>query len=218
MTEEQLRAQMVDMARSLFERGYATGGAGNLSLRLPDGRILATPTGSSLGRLKAEELSVVDLDGTHLSGLRPSKEADFHLAIYHNKPECNAIVHLHSTYLTALSCLKELNYRNAIRPFTPYFVMRIGKLPVIPYFKPGSSLIGEELAKLAPFHRAFLLANHGSVVTGEDFCDAVDNAEELEETAKLLFLLKGRDVDYLTDYAIAELSSQKPSISVKNGI
>ncbi len=206
MTEEQLRAQMVVMARSLFERGYATGGAGNLSLRLPDGNILTTPTGSSLGRLQAENLSVVGPDGTHISGLRPSKEADFHLSIYHHKPECNAIVHLHSTYLTALSCLKDLDTYNAIRPFTPYFVMRIGKLPVIPYFRPGCRHIGEALSKLAPGHRAFLMANHGSVVTGKDFSDAVDNAEELEETAKLLFLLKPHQINYLTDEAIAELS------------
>ncbi len=205
MTDEQLRNQMVDMARSLFERGYATGGAGNLSLRLPDGNILATPTGSSLGRLQADDLSVVNMQGQHLYGLRPSKEVSFHLAIYHKKPDCHAVVHLHSTYLTALSCLKGLNQRNAIRPFTPYYVMRIGALPVIPYFKPGDPRIGEELAKLAPFHRAFLLANHGSVVTGKDFLDAVDNAEELEETAKLRFLLQGSHVDYLTDQAIADL-------------
>lgn len=208
MNEQDLRKQMVALGRSMFERGYATGGAGNLSLKLPDGHFLTTPTGSSFGRLVAEELSVVDIDGNHISGKKPSKEAAFHLAIYRNNPKCNAIVHLHSTYLTALSCLQGLDQRNAIKAFTPYFVMRIGELPVIPYLRPGDPKIAEELAKRAGDYRAFLLANHGPVVTGEDFEDAVDNAEELEETAKLAFLLKDRQVRYLTEDEINDLKGR----------
>ncbi|MDP5254125.1 MULTISPECIES: aldolase [unclassified Vibrio] len=208
MTEQQLREQMVSLARSMFERGYATGGAGNLSLKLPNGHILTTPTGSCFGRLVAEELSVVDLDGHHLSGKKPSKEAGFHLAIYRHNIDCNAIVHLHSTYLTALSCLQGIDVDNAIRPFTPYFVMRIGKLPVIPYLRPGSPKIADELAKRAADYRAFLLANHGPVITGSNFEDAVDNAEELEETAKLMFLLKDQPIRYLTDDEIEDLQSR----------
>lgn len=208
MNEQQLREQMVTLARSMFERGYATGGAGNLSIKLPNGHFLTTPTGSSFGRLVAEELSVVDIDGNHISGKKPSKEAAFHLAIYRNNPVCNAIVHLHSTYLTALSCLEGLDRNNAIKAFTPYFVMRIGELPVIPYLRPGDPQIAEELAKRAGDYRAFLLANHGPVVTGTDFVDAVDNAEELEETAKLAFLLKGNDIRYLTDEEVTDLKGR----------
>lgn len=208
MTEQQLRDQMVTMARSMFERGYATGGAGNLSLKLSNGHFLATPTGSSFGRLVANELSVVDIDGNHISGKKPSKEVEFHLAIYRNKPDCQAIVHLHSTYLTALSCLEELDRANAIKAFTPYFVMRIGELPVIPYLRPGDPQIAKELAKLAGTHRAFLLANHGPVITGTDFEDAVDNAEELEETAKLAFILKDSSIRYLTDIEVQELKGR----------
>lgn len=208
MTEQQLRDQMVTMARSMFERGYATGGAGNLSLKLPNEQFLATPTGSSFGRLVANELSVVDIDGNHISGKRPSKEVEFHLAIYRNNPDCQAIVHLHSTYLTALSCLEELDHANAIKAFTPYFVMRIGELPVIPYLRPGDPQIAEELAKRAGAHRAFLLANHGPVITGTDFEDAVDNAEELEETAKLAFILKDSNIRYLTDIEVQELKGR----------
>nr|WP_202602376.1 aldolase [Vibrio toranzoniae] len=208
LSEQQLREQMVTLARSMFERGYATGGAGNLSLKLPNGYFLATPTGSSFGRLVAEELSVVDINGNHISGKKPSKEAEFHLAIYRNNPVCNAIVHLHSTYLTALSCLEGLDRNNAIKAFTPYFVMRIGELPVIPYLRPGDPQIAEELAKRAGDYRAFLLANHGPVVTGTDFVDAVDNAEELEETAKLAFLLKGNDIRYLTDEEVMDLKGR----------
>ena len=156
----------------------------------------------------AEELSVVDIDGNHISGKKPSKEVEFHLAIYRNNPVCNAIVHLHSTYLTALSCLEGLDRNNAIKAFTPYFVMRIGELPVIPYLRPGDPQIAEELAKRAGDYRAFLLANHGPVVTGTDFVDAVDNAEELEETAKLAFLLKGNDIRYLTDEEVMDLKGR----------
>lgn len=211
MTEQQYRQQMVSLARSLFDRGYATGGAGNLSIRLPDGNFITTPTGSSFGRLNAERLSVVDIKGYHLSGDRPSKEVAFHLAIYRNKPECHAIVHLHSTYLTALSCLEGVNPENAISPFTPYYVMRIGKLPVIPYCRPGDPCIANELGKLAANYRAFLLSNHGPVVTGKDLNDAVDNAEELEETAKLAMMLANQPVRYLTSKETKDLEGRKKS-------
>ncbi|GAD68746.1 putative aldolase [Vibrio proteolyticus NBRC 13287] len=199
---------MVSLARSMFERGYATGGAGNLSVKLPGGTFLTTPTGSSFGRLNADTLSVVDIDGQHLSGDRPSKEIAFHLAIYRNQPACNAIVHLHSTYLTALSCLEGLDPNNAIRPFTPYYVMRIGQLPVIPYLRPGDPQIATELANRAADYRAFLLANHGPVITGTDLCDAVDNAEELEETAKLALMLRGQTIRYLTDAEVDDLKGR----------
>ncbi|MBD8513633.1 aldolase [Photobacterium sp. CAU 1568] len=208
MTEQALREEMVTLARSMFERGYATGGAGNLSLKLPDGNFLTTPTGSSFGRLVAERLSVVDIDGNHLSGDRPSKEIAFHLAIYRNSPDCNAIVHLHSTYLTALSCLEGLDSDNAIKPFTPYYVMRVGQLPVIPYLRPGDPQIATELANRAADYRAFLLANHGPVITGTDLRDAVDNAEELEETAKLALMLDGKAIRYLTDAEVSDLEGR----------
>ncbi|HBV75925.1 MULTISPECIES: 3-oxo-tetronate 4-phosphate decarboxylase [Vibrio] len=208
MNENELRLQMVNLARSMFERGYATGGAGNLSLKLPNGHFLATPTGSSFGRLVADELSVVDKGGNHISGKRPSKEVAFHLAIYEKDPNCNAIVHLHSTYLTALSCLENLDHSNAIKAFTPYYVMRVGELPVVEYFRPGSPRIAEELSKLAGKYRAFLLANHGPIITGTDFLDAVDNAEELEETAKLAFLLHGKNIRYLTDEEVMDLKGR----------
>ena len=120
MTEQALRDTMVMLGASLFQRGYATGGAGNLSALLPDGTLIATPTGSCLGRLSADRLSHVNLQGEHLGGDRPSKEVAFHLAIYHNNPDCRAVVHLHCTHLTALSCLEGLAPANVIRPFTPY--------------------------------------------------------------------------------------------------
>ncbi|HHW7507896.1 TPA: aldolase [Mannheimia haemolytica] len=208
MTEQEQKIEMVNLARSLFERGYTVGGAGNLSVRLDENRILVTPTGSSLGRLEADRLSVLDMQGNVLSGDKPSKESVFHLAMYQKNPACQAIVHLHSTYLTALSCLENLDTDNAMRAFTPYYVMRVGKLPVIPYYRPGDINIARELGERALDGKAFLLANHGVVVTGSDLRDAVDNTEELEETAKLHFILQGQKVRYLTDDEVNDLKNR----------
>lgn len=205
-SEQRAREEMVKLGASFFQRGYATGSAGNLSLLLDDGTLLATPTGSCLGELDAERLSKVSLSGEWISGDKPSKEISFHLSIYRNDPDCKAIVHLHSTYLTALSCLEGLDTQDAIKPFTPYVVMRVGKVPVVPYYRPGDARLGEDLAKLASRYKAFLLANHGPVVTGKDLRAAADNMEELEETAKLIFILGDRKIRYLTDDDIAELS------------
>ncbi|KHT61832.1 aldolase [Photobacterium gaetbulicola] len=204
---DQIRQEFVRVCQSLFDRGYATGGAGNVSQLLSNDLVLSTPTGSSLGRLDPKTLSVIDLNGRHIAGDKPSKEASFHLAIYNNKPQCKAIVHLHSTALTAVSCLQDIDPSNALKACTPYYVMRIGKLPVVPYFKPGDPKLAEELSNLAPTHRAFLLANHGPVVCGSDLWDAADNAEELEETAKLQLLLAGQTVRYLTPDEVHTLSS-----------
>ena len=207
MNEQQAREEMVKLGASFFQRGYATGSAGNLSMKLVDGTLLATPTGSCLGELHAERLSKVSLEGEWISGDKPSKEVSFHRAIYLNNPACEAVVHLHCLYLTALSCLQGLDSRNAIKPFTPYVVMRVGDVPVVPYYRPGDARLGEELAMLAPYYRAFLLANHGPVVVGKSLREAADNMEELEETARLIFTLGDRPVRYLTDDEIAELRS-----------
>ncbi|MCW9732885.1 aldolase [Avibacterium sp. 20-15] len=208
MTEREQKIEMVNLARSFYKRGYSVGGAGNLSVRLDENRILVTPTGSSLGRLDIEKLSIVDMQGNWLAGDKPSKEYVFHLALYQNNPQCNAVVHLHSTYLTALSCLEGLNPTNAMRAFTPYYVMRVGKLPVIPYYRPGDVNIARELGERALSGNAFLLANHGVVVTGTSLVDAVDNTEELEETAKLFFILQGHDIRYLTDMEVKDLENR----------
>ncbi|MEN4769147.1 aldolase [Duffyella gerundensis] len=207
MTEQQARQEMVQLGASLFQRGYATGSAGNLSVLLEDGRLLATPTGSCLGELQAENLSTVTLQGEWLAGDKPSKEIAFHRALYLNNPACKAVVHLHSHYLTALSCLQDLDTKNCIRPFTPYVVMRVGDVPVVPYYRPGDVRLAEDLAVLAPRYRGFLLANHGSVVVGGSLREAADNTEELEETARLIFTLGDRPVRYLTDGEVAELRS-----------
>ncbi|PKH20504.1 aldolase [Enterobacterales bacterium CwR94] len=205
MTEQQAREEMVKLGASFFQRGYATGSAGNLSMLLDDGTLLATPTGSCLGELQADRLSKVTLEGEWISGDKPSKEVSFHRAIYLNKPSCRAIVHLHCLYLTALSCQQGLDTKNCIKPFTPYVVMRVGDVPVVPYYRPGDARLGEDLAKLAPHYNAFLLANHGPVVVGKTLREAADNTEELEETARLIFTLGDRPIRYLTADEVAEL-------------
>lgn len=199
--------RMVMLCKSLFDRGYSVGGAGNVSVRNPEGGFTVTPTGRSLGRLSADSLSVIGADGQPLPGPKPSKEFAFHRALYDVRADAGAIVHLHSTYLTALSCLEGLPRDNAIRPFTPYYVMRIGHMPVIPYARPGSPQIGRDLAAAAQGSRAmaFLLASHGVVVLGRDIDDAVDNAEELEETARLHFILRAEGPRYLTEAEIVDL-------------
>lgn len=205
MDETAIRSAMAALAASLFNRGFAVGGAGNLSARLPDGNILVTPTNASLGRLIPERLAKVSPEGEPLAGDKPSKEAPFHLAAYRRDPKCGAVAHLHSTHATALSCMEGLNQSDVLRPFTPYYVMRIGALPLLPYRKPGSPEIASDIEAHMDGRRAFLLANHGSVVLGKDIFDAVNNAEELEETAKLYFLLRGHGVHYLNAEDIAAL-------------
>lgn len=207
MTATSKAEQLCSLCRSLFERGYSVGGAGNVSVRLDDGGFLVTPTGGSLGRITPADLARIDAAGKPVAGPKPSKEFTFHQALFDCRPEAGAIVHLHSTYLTALSCLEDLPTDNALRPFTPYYVMRVGYLPVIPYYRPGAPEIGRDLARAAGAHpvNAFLLASHGVVVLGRDLEDAVNNAEELEETARLAFILRGEKIRYLTEVEIAEL-------------
>lgn len=193
---------IVDLGASLFARGFSVGSAGNISVRV-DGGFLMTPTNSSLGRLDADSLSTLDSEFRHIGGDRPSKEVVMHRACYEARPDANAIVHLHSTYATAVSCLPDVDFP----PLTPYFVMRVGeRLPVVPYFRPGDPQMEPAIREAARGARALLLANHGSLVAGSSLIDAVNVAEELEESAHLALLLRGQDPRGLTPAQIAELT------------
>ena len=203
-TENQIRDQIVETGRSLYTRGLSPGSSGNISVRLDDGWLL-TPTNSCLGNLDPRTLSKVDWSGNHLSGDKPSKEYFLHLAVYTNRPSAHAIVHLHSTCSAAVSCLDGLDSESCIPPITPYFVMRVGRLPLIPYFRPGDKSLAQEISKLAPGHAAVLLANHGPVVSGKDLENAMYAIEELEETAKLMLLLNGQRIRTLNDVQLQEL-------------
>ena len=210
MSETKARDLLVERGRSLYERGYAHGSSGNLSTRV-DGAVLITPTGSSLGRLDPARISKVDAQGIHVSGDPPSKESFLHLAMYAERPDARAIVHLHCTCAVAVSCMVHENTRDVLPPLTAYYVMRVGKLPLIPYFRPGDKALAEAVRKEAKAHRAVLLANHGPVVAGKSLDDAIDSAEELEQTAKLALLLDGKQTRPLNAANIAELDAAFPS-------
>lgn len=210
MSESTLRDLLAERGKSLYDRGYAHGSSGNLSAKV-DGGILITPTGSSLGRLDPAKISKVDEAGKHVSGDPPSKESFLHLAMYAERPGARAIVHLHCTCAVAVSCLVHENPRDVLAPLTAYFVMRVGKLPLIPYFRPGDRALAEAVRAEARQHRAVLLANHGPVVAGKSLDDAIDSAEELEATAKLVLALGERPTRPLDAAQVADLEAAFPS-------
>jgi ribulose-5-phosphate 4-epimerase/fuculose-1-phosphate aldolase len=203
-TEQKVRERIVEIGRSLYRRGLSPGSSGNISARLDDGWIL-TPTNSCLGELDPATLSKLDWNGNLLSGSKPSKEYFLHLAMYQKRPQSGAIVHLHSSFAAAVSCLDGLDATSCIPPITPYFVMRVGKLPLIPYFRPGDKALANEIGKHATKHAAVLLANHGPVVSGHDLDSASYAMEELEETSKLMLLLRGQKVRTLDETQIKQL-------------
>jgi ribulose-5-phosphate 4-epimerase/fuculose-1-phosphate aldolase len=204
MSEQAIREAIVRWSRSLFERRFTVGSSGNISVRLDDGYIV-TPTNSCLGFLDPDTLSRLDASGAHVAGDAPSKELPLHFAFYEARPTARAVVHLHSTYATALSCLADTDAADAMAPITPYMVMRVGRVPVIDYFRPGSPAIAPLIAAKAVDHSAVLLANHGPVVAAQSLQAAVYTIEELEETAKLLIVTRGMNVRHLDAGQIAEL-------------
>ena len=187
MKEADLREALVMHGRSLFARGYVCGSAGNLSVRVPDG-VLMTPTNSCLGRLRAERISKLDFEGKLVCGDRPSKEAPLHLAVYRARPQDTAVVHLHSRHATAVACLADVDPADVLPPLTPYYVMRVGRLPLVPYYPPGDAALAQAVGAAAADAHALLLANHGMVVSAHDLEAAVYIAEELEEAAALFLL------------------------------
>jgi len=208
--DNRLREQIAVYGKSLFDRGLTMGSSGNISVRLDDGGWLMTPTNACLGRLDPVRISRLDRDGRHLDGAKPTKESVLHMAMYGERPQSEAIVHLHSTHSVAVSCLPEVDPCDCIPPLTAYYVMRVGRLPLVPYHMPGDPALGDAVKGLAGKHSAVLLANHGPVVAGKSLEAAVYATEELEETAKLYLLLRGRNPRGLTDEQVAELEARFP--------
>ena len=202
--ETQLREDIARLSKSLFDRGFSVGSAGNISAAVDDG-LLITPTNSCLGFLDPAMISKISREGTHLSGDKPSKEVFLHRAFYETRPETGAVVHLHSTFATALSCMSDIDHDDCIPPLTPYVVMRVGAVKLVPYVRPGDERAGDLIRHLGGKHAAILLANHGPVVTGKDLPTAVYAAEELEETAKLLVILRGAQTRMLNAEQVEEL-------------
>ncbi len=208
--EANIRENICLMAKSLFDRGYGCGSSGNVSV-MTDAGMIVSPTNSCMGRLDPKRLSVVAADGRHVSGDKPSKEAFLHLAMYEERPEMTAVVHLHSTHSVAVSCLAEIDPADVLPPITAYYVMRIGTLPLVPYFPPGDKTLAGAVRDKARHHHAMLLANHGPVVAGKSLDAAVYAAEELEETAKLYLMLRGERTRFLTPEQVADLHVRFPS-------
>ncbi len=197
------RGDLVRVARSLFARGYSFGTAGNLSLRCNE-EVFITPTNSSFETVDADDIARLDLAGNVNGANRPSKEWPFHAAIYRARPDAGGVVHLHSHYATALSCLRDLDLADALPPLTPYYAMRVPKLPVVPYYRPGDPRLGGEVSARAAATTAMLLRNHGLIAFGATLAEAAALAEEVEEQARLYFRL-GERARLLTAAEIAEL-------------
>jgi ribulose-5-phosphate 4-epimerase/fuculose-1-phosphate aldolase len=208
MNESTLREEICRFGKSLFDRGLTAGSSGNISVRVGDGDgWLLTPTNACLGTLDPARIAKLDATGQHLSGDAPSKEAVLHRAMYEERAGAGAIVHLHSTHSAAVSCMSGLDACDCIPPLTAYFVMKIGRLPLVPYHRPGDPKLGDAIRGLARRHSAVLLANHGPVVSGTTLEAAVYATEELEETAKLFLLLQGKNPRVLNTEQIAELQA-----------
>ena len=209
MNEARLREQLCEVGRSLFERGLTHGSTGNLSIRLDDGWLL-TPTGSSLGSLLPDRLSRLDGQGRLLSGDPPTKEKLLHLKMYAQRPNMGAVIHLHSTYSVAVSLLEDTDPDAALPPLTAYYVMRIGDLPLVPYYPPGDEQLAEAVGQYAKRNHALLLANHGPVVGGTDLLAATDAVEELEATARLHLLMQGQPIRVLTPDQVTDIKTRFP--------
>jgi 3-dehydro-4-phosphotetronate decarboxylase len=184
--ENRIREEICETGRSLYERRYTVGTAGNISARLDDGWLI-TPTDACLGRLDPNDIARVDSRGDHVSGGRPSKTLALHRRIYENSPEANGVVHTHSTYLVTLTLAGVWKNEDVLPPITPYYVMKVGHVPMIAYRRPGDESVAEEVAALASRVRAVLLERLGPVVWEKSVSHASYALEELEETAKLYY-------------------------------
>jgi ribulose-5-phosphate 4-epimerase/fuculose-1-phosphate aldolase len=211
MTESQARQDICRIGRSLFERGYVHATAGNISVRLDDG-FLITPTDACLGFLAPNELAKVGADGQQISGARASKTLALHRRIYEAACETDAatrcIIHTHSTHLVAQSL--RVRGPELLLPLTPYFVMKVGHVPLIGYHRPGSPAAADEVAEVIRRYaarktpiRCVMLPRLGPNVWHDSVDAAMAALEELEETARLSLLVP--DSSPLDEAAIEEL-------------
>jgi ribulose-5-phosphate 4-epimerase/fuculose-1-phosphate aldolase len=205
---DDIRGEIIRTGASLFNRGLTAGSSGNISVRLPQGGFLMTPTNASLGALDPARLSHFDADHQLIAGDPPTKEAFLHVAMYAERPDAQAVVHLHSTYATAISILRDVDPADVLPPLTAYYIMRVGRLPLVPYYAPGDAKLADAVRSLARTHHAVLLANHGPIVAGTTLANAQYAVEELEETARLYLLLHGHPTRNLTQAQVSDLQKR----------
>lgn len=203
--EANLREHVCLLAKSLFERGLTGGSTGNISTRTPDGGLLVSPTGTSFGRLDPGRLSRFDDKGNLIGGDKPTKEMPLHAAFYDTRSTAGAVVHLHSCHSVALSMMPDVDEDNFLPPLTPYAIMKLGKVKLLPFFLPGDPAMGEAVRGLAGKRSAVMLANHGPVVAGKDIEAACNAIEELEDTARLAMMTRGLSPRMLSDDDIQNL-------------
>ena len=206
MSEEaRLREQICELAKSMFDRGLTSGSTGNISARTPDGGLVVSPTGTSFGRLDPARLCRFDADGRQVGGDKPTKELPLHAAFYETRSQAGAVVHLHCCHAVALSTLPGIDEDNFLPPMTPYAVMQLGRVKLLPFFLPGDPGMGQAVRGLAGKRSAVMLANHGPVVAGKDVETACNAIEELEATARLAILTRGQRPRLLTETQIREV-------------
>lgn len=209
--ESKMRDQIAAFAKSIYDRGLTSGSTGNISARLSDGTILMTPTGSSMGFLDPARISHLSEDLTLLSGDAPTKEIPLHTAFYDTRAETGAVVHLHSCHSVALSMMPDTDPDDVLPALTPYPIMRLGQVKLLPFFLPGDPEMGTAVRGLAGKRSAVLLANHGPVVAGRELEATVYAMEELEEGAKLAMMTRGMERMGLSPKAVADLRLKYPS-------
>lgn len=205
MTETQLREQICLLAKSMFDRGLTGGSTGNISARTEDGGLLVSPTGTSFGRLDPARLSRFDVTGQLIDGDQPTKEMPLHTAFYDTRSTAGAVVHLHACHSVALSMMPDVNEDNFLPPLTPYAIMKLGKVKLLPFYMPGDPAMGEAVRGLAGKRTAVMLANHGPVVAGKDIEAACNAIEELEDTARLAMMMHGFDAKALSPEQVQDL-------------
>ena len=208
MTETKLRETICLLAKSMFDRGLTGGSTGNISARTEDGGLLVSPTGTSFGRLDPARLSRFDADGNFVSGDQPTKEMPLHCAFYDTRSTAGAVVHLHSCHSVALSMMPDVDPHNFLPPMTPYSIMKLGKVTLLPFFMPGDPAMGDAVRGLAGKRSAVMLANHGPVVAGKDIEAACNAIEELEDTAKLAIMMRGYRAKMLTPEQVNAVVTQ----------
>ena len=204
-SDTHLREQICMLAKSMFDRGLTGGSTGNISARTSDGGLLVSPTGTSFGRLDPARLSRFDATGVLIDGDPPTKEMPLHSAFYDTRSSAGAVVHLHSCHAVALSIMPDLDADNFLPPLTPYAIMKLGKVALLPFFRPGDPLMGKAVRGLAGKRSAVMLANHGPVVAGKDVEAACNAIEELEATARLALLMRGVDAQMLDAAQITDI-------------
>lgn len=200
-----LREQICLLAKSMFDRGLTGGSTGNISARTEDGGLLVSPTGTSFGRLDPARLSYFDAKGKLVSGDPPTKEMPLHAAFYDTRSSAGAVVHLHSCHSVAWSMMPDADVDNFLPPLTPYAIMKLGRVKLLPFYRPGDPAMGEAVRGLAGKRTAVMLANHGPVVAGKDVEAACNAIEELEDTARLAMLMRGIPARMLDEVQVRDI-------------